>query len=59
MRSLLEHPTFELRETLSGAWTTDALKAAIIGVALLLMVLALCINNKWVLAAILAYAILP
>ncbi len=59
MRSLLEHPTFALREALSGTWTTEALKAAIIGVALLLIVLAVCVNNKWVLAAILAYAILP
>ncbi len=59
MRPLLEHPTYALREGLQAAWTTEALKAAIIGVAVLLIVLALVIENKWVLAGILAYAILP
>lgn len=48
-----------VREAASRDFTETGLKALIVGVALFWIVVALSINNKWVLAGILAYLILP
>lgn len=40
-------------------WTGPALSAAMIGVALLVIIAALVIKNKWIKAGILAYEIFP
>lgn len=46
-------------QTYFSEWTGPALSAAMVGVAILLILAALSIKNKWIKAGILAYEILP
>lgn len=49
----------QAREAFAQDFTEATLKAMIIGVAVLFIVLALSIDNKWILAGLLAYIVLP
>ncbi len=46
-------------KVLEQHWSISTLKLLIITVAILLIILALFIDNPWILAAILAYEVLP
>jgi hypothetical protein len=49
----------KVRRSFYNDFTEASLKTAIIAVALFFIFLALVVNNKWLLAAILAYIVLP
>lgn len=53
------HPFAELRQAVHDDLSLVALKGAIILMGLLFIVLALTINNKWLLAGVFAYGALP
>lgn len=58
--NLLEHPFREIRASFYEDWTQASLKAAIVLWALFIIFLVIfVVDNKWVLAGILAYEILP
>jgi hypothetical protein len=56
---LLEHPGKQFRADVYEEYSVVALKTFIIAWALLVIVAALWIDNKWVLAGLLAWEILP
>lgn len=49
----------QLQDYLARDFTTGALKILIIVVAVVLVFLAVAVDNKWILAGILAYEVLP
>ena len=55
----MKDPWSAVQRAAARDFTLFGLKAAIIAVAVLLIILALTINNKWVLGGILVYEILP
>lgn len=58
--SLLEHPFKKIRQEFYEDWTQASLKAAIVLWALFIIFLVIfVVDNKWILAGILAYEILP
>jgi len=59
LKEILDHPGKQLRQDLAGEYDVTALRILIILVATLAIILALTVQNKWVLAGILAYVILP
>ena len=59
MSELLEHPGKKFRQDVYDEYSVFALKTFIIAWALLVIVAALWIDNKWLLAGILAWEILP
>lgn len=59
MSGLLEHPGKQFQRDVYGEYSVFALKTFIIAWALLVIVAALWIDNKWVLAGLLAWEILP
>jgi len=56
---ILEHPFGEIKAGFYEDYTVTTLKVLIIGWALLMIILALSINNKWLLAGLLAWELLP
>jgi hypothetical protein len=55
----LDHPADKIRQSFYEDYTASILKTLIILWALVVIVLALSIQEKWVLAGILAWEILP
>ncbi len=49
----------KMRKKFHDDMETDALRTAIIAAAIVYIFLALAVNNKWVLATILVYEVLP
>ena len=49
----------KLQAQFAADWTEAGLRVAIVAVALFFIVLALVVKNKWVLAGLLAYMVLP
>lgn len=59
MSKLLEHPGRKFQQDIYDEYSVLALKTFIIAWALLVIVAALYVDNKWLLAGILAWEILP
>lgn len=60
MKKWLEHPIGHVRQAFYEDWTTASLKTAIVLWALFIIILVLfVVDNKWLLAGILAYEVLP
>ncbi len=59
LKEILDHPGKQLHQDLAGEYDVTALRILLILVATLAIILALTVQNKWVLAGILAYVILP
>jgi hypothetical protein len=57
--NLLEHPAGKFRQDVYDEYSVVALKTFIIAWAVLVIVAALWIDNKWALAGLLAWEILP
>lgn len=59
MSGLLEHPGRQFQRDVYDEYSVFALKTFIIAWAFLVIVAALWIDNKWILAGLLAWEILP
>ena len=59
MKSFMEKEVATFRQKVFEDFSLTSLKVAIILWALFVIVLVLFVNNKWILAGILAYEVLP
>ncbi len=56
---VLDHPFTEVKQWFYEDYTVNVLKSLIIAWCLLVIVVTIFVDNKWVLAGILAYELLP